>query len=108
MLAAPPSNPGLAVSNIPVTISVVGTDVAVRRTSDASGRFELEFLPDATIAFEAHTVVSGIHYYADTTLTMCADRTVSVHMRNVKYLVAGPPGLMIESTPRACPPVPRH
>jgi hypothetical protein len=107
-LAAPPSNPALPISNIPVRVSVVGSDIAMRRVSDANGRFEIESLPDATLAFDAHTVAAGIHYYANATLTMCADRSVTVPMLNVKDLVAGVPALTITGGPVACPPVPRR
>ena len=107
-LAAPPSNPALPVANVPVWVSIVGTEVAVRRTSDANGLFEVDSLPDATVAFRAHTVSSGIHYYANATLTMCADRTVTLALLNVKDLVAGARGLIVGSVPAACPPVPRR
>jgi hypothetical protein len=107
-LSAPPSNPGLPVANIPVRVSVMGSDVAVRRTSDAGGRFEIDVLPDATVAFDAETVASGVHYYGDATLTMCADRAVTVVMMNVKDRVAGTRPLTIDAGPTACPPVPRQ
>lgn len=107
-LAAPPSNPTLPISNIPVRVSVVGSDIAVRRVSDANGRFEIESLPDATLAFDAHTVAAGMHYYANATLTMCADRSVTVPMLNVKDLIAGTRELTIEAGPVACPPVSRR
>jgi hypothetical protein len=105
-LAPPPSNPALRVSNVPVRLSVVGTDVAMTRTSDADGRFDIESLPDATLTFDAHVIASGDHYYADATLTLCADRSVTLLMRNVKDVVAGVSAL-IDPTPR-CPPVPRR
>ena len=106
-LAPPPSNPALPVANIPVRVSVIGSDIVMRRVSDANGRFELESLPDATVAFDAHTIASDVHYYADATLTMCAERSVRLLMRTVDDLVARTPALIIDSGPPACPPVPR-
>jgi hypothetical protein len=108
MLAPPPSNPALPVSNITVRVSVVGTDAAMRRVSDAHGRFEIESLPDATLVFDAHTVASGIHYYTNAMLTVCTDRSVTLLMLNVKDLVAGIPELIIDAGPPACPPVARR
>jgi hypothetical protein len=108
VLGAPPSNPSLPVSNIPVRVSVVGSDVVLRRTSDAHGRFQIEALPDATIVFEGHTVASGIHYYTNASLTLCADRSVTLLMVNVKDLVAGVRELVPDPGAPACPHVPRR
>jgi hypothetical protein len=108
VLAAPPSNPALTVSNIPVRISVVGTDVVLSRTSDAHGRLQIEALPDATLEFDAHTVTSGIHYYANAALTLCADRSVTLLMANVKDLVAGVRPLILDPGTPPCPLVPRR
>ena len=108
VLAAPPSNPALQVSNIRVRVSVMGTNIAIRRISDAHGRFQIEALPDATLEFDAHTVASGVHYYANTTLTLCADRSVTLLMMNVKDLVARVPALILDPGTPACPHVPRR
>jgi hypothetical protein len=107
-LAPPPSNPALQVSNIRVRVSVVGTNIALRRTSDAHGRFQIEALPDTTLGFDAHTVASGTHYYVNSTLTMCADRSVTLLMMNVKDLVAGVRGLILDAGTPPCPHVPRR
>jgi len=108
VLGAPPSNPALPVANIPVRVSVVGSDVVLRRTSDAHGRFQIEALPDATIVFEGHTVASGIHYYTNASLTLCADRSVTLLMVNVKDLVAGVREVVLDPGTPACPHVPRR
>jgi hypothetical protein len=105
-LAPPPSNPALPVSNVPVRVSVMGSDVAMTRVSDAEGKFEIEFLPEATIAFDAHAIASGDHYYADAMLTLCADRSVTLLLRNVTDVVAGVSPL-VNPAP-ACPSVPRR
>jgi hypothetical protein len=108
VLAAPPSNPALPVSNIPVRISVVGTEIALSRTSDAHGRFQIDALPDATLEFDAHVVASGIHYYTNAALTLCADRSVTLLMANVKDLVAGVPALILDPGTAPCPQVSRR
>jgi hypothetical protein len=108
VLAAPPSNPALQVSNIPVRISVVGTEIALIRTSDAHGRFQIAALPDGTLEFDAHTVAAGIHYYANAALTLCADRSVTLLMANVKDLVAGVPALILDAGTPPCPHVSRR
>jgi hypothetical protein len=108
VLAPPPSNPALEVSNIRVRVSVVGTSIALKRTSDAHGRFQIEALPDATLEFDAHAVASGIHYYVNSTLTLCGDRTVTLLMMNVKDLVAGVRPLILDAGTPPCPHVPRR
>lgn len=107
-LAAPPSNPALPVSNIPVRISVVGTEVVLRRISDAHGRFQIEGLPDATLDFGAHVVAAGDHYYAEGALSLCADRSLTLLMRSVKDVVAGVEPLTLDPGNAACPDVPRR
>jgi hypothetical protein len=107
-LAPPPSNPALSVANIPVRVSVMGSDIAMLRISDANGRLEVDALPDATIAFDARTTSAGIHYYGNATVTMCADRSVTLHMLNVKDLLAGRRALTLDPSSPACPPVPRR
>lgn len=107
-LAAPPSNPNLQVSTIPVRISVVGSEVALSRTSDAQGRFHIEALPDATLDFDAHTVASGVHYYADTTLTLCTNQSVTLVMRSVKDLIAGVAPRILDAGTQPCPAIPRR
>jgi hypothetical protein len=107
-LAAPPSNPALPVSNISVRVSVGGGEAAMKRVSDASGRFEIDSLPDATIHIDAHTAASGTHYYADATITLCGDTSATVLLRNVKDIVAGVRGAVMDSVAATCPPSPRR
>jgi hypothetical protein len=69
------------VSNIKVRVTVGGGDVAMNRTADAQGRFEIESLPDATLDFEAHTEASGRHYYTNVSLTGPEAVTASTETR---------------------------
>jgi hypothetical protein len=107
-LAAPPSNPALSVANIPIRVSVIGSDIAMNCISDANGRFEMDSLPDATIEFDAHTAAANNHYYLDATVTLCADRSVTLRMRNVEDLVAGVRAVTLDPGSPPCPPVPRR
>jgi hypothetical protein len=106
-LAPPPSNPALPVSNVTVRVSVVGGDAALTRVSDASGRFEIESLPDATINIDAHAIASANHYYADATVALCGDTSATVLLRNVKDIVAGIRSVIVDSGMSACGPLPR-
>jgi len=105
-LAAPPSNPALPVANIPVRVSIAGMDIAMRRISYASGRFEIDPVPDAPVSIDAHSVASGEHCYADATITPCGDTSATVLLRNLKDIVAGIRG--VDSRTPACPPLPRR
>jgi hypothetical protein len=105
-LEPPPSNPALPVSQIDVGVSVVGTDVTIRRHSDAEGRFDIDWLPSATLKFDAVTVADGLYYYADAILVHTADCSVKVVLRHVADLVNNVPGLTRDGCPPA-PPLPR-
>jgi hypothetical protein len=81
----------------------MGSEIVLSRTSDAHGRFQIEALPDATLDFDAHTVASGTHYYANAALTLCANRSVTLLMANVKDLVAGVRPLILDPGTPPCP-----
>jgi hypothetical protein len=104
-LEAPPSNPSLPVSNITVKVSVMGTDVAVSRVTDADGRFEIDSLPEAMLAFDSVVVVDGRYYYGQEAMPLCGDRSVTLVMRNVADVVKGVRPLRADPP---CPPVPRR
>jgi hypothetical protein len=106
-LVPPPSNPELAVSGIRVRVSLEGSDVAFGRVADAAGRFEIDSVPDGTLAFDAVTVAAGKYYYARAILVMCGDRSVSVMMQNVADVVKGVPELLADP-PGPCPALPRR
>jgi len=107
-LAAPPSNPALRVSNIPVRVSVGGGDVAIARVSDASGHFEIDLLPDATLHIDAHTTASANHYYADASVTLCGNTSATILLRSVTDIVAGVRGAIVDSSASSCAPTPRR
>ena len=88
-LTPPPSNSALPVSHIDVGITLVGAGVALQRTSDAKGRFEIESFPHGTVALECVTVSNGKYYYGQTTLAHSAPRTATVVLRHVDDLKPG-------------------
>jgi hypothetical protein len=88
-LAPPPSHPALPVSKIEVGISLIGAGIAVQRVSDAKGRFEIESLPQGTIAFECVTVSNGKYYYCDAMLVHSGPRAVTLVLRHVDDLKNG-------------------
>jgi hypothetical protein len=107
-LAAPPSNPALTVSHIPVRVSVSGADVVMRRVSDTSGRFEIALLPDAVIDIHAEIVASANYYYAAATVTLCADTSARVFVLNVEDLIAGVRPVIINPATSPCVPTLRR
>lgn len=92
-LVPPPSNPSLNVAGIEVTVSLLGTDVVIRRTSDEFGRFEIDAMPLGNIAFDSSTSQSGTYYYGQGMLFLQGSRSVSLTMRNVSDVLSGVSGL---------------
>jgi hypothetical protein len=107
-LAAPPSNPALRVSNIPVRVTVGGGDLAIARVSDASGHFEIDSLPDATLHIDAHTTASASHYYAEASVTLCGNTSATILLRSVTDIVAGVRGKIVDSSASSCAPLRRR
>jgi hypothetical protein len=107
-LAAPPSNPALRVSNIPVRVTVGGGDLAIARVSDASGHFEIDSLPDATLHIDAHTTASASHYYAEASVTLCGNTSATILLRSVTDIVAGVRGKIVDSSAWSCAPLRRR
>ena len=93
VLTPPPSNPSLAVGNIEMKVTLLGTPVVFTRVSDASGRFEIASVPIGNIGFDSQTSQNGQFYYGQGTLFLTSDRSVSVVMRNVSDVIAGVPPL---------------
>lgn len=97
-LAAPPSNPGLNVANVEVTVSVMRTPITLRRSSDANGQIDFPMLPYSTLQLEAVTQAGGRYYYGQTTLTQTAETWATLTMRNVDDVIAGVPSLQSQSS----------
>ena len=57
---------------------------------------------------DAHLATSDNHYYADGLVTLCGDTAATVLMRNVKDIVAGVRGTIIDSRTPPCTAVPRR
>jgi hypothetical protein len=103
ILAPPPSNPTLPVSNVAVAVSVVGGGVAIEGRSDARGRVTFESVPHGVIALDCATTVDGRHYYGQATVQHSHPQSITLmlrHSRDVENQVAA----ASSSTPAASPP----
>ena len=102
ILAPPPSNPTLPVSNVAVAVSVVGGGVAIEGRSDARGRVTIESVPHGVIALDCATTVNGRHYYGQATVQHSSPQSITLvlrHSRDVENQVAA----ASSSTPAASP-----
>ncbi len=102
ILAPPPSNPTMPVSNVAVAVSVVGGGVAIERRSDARGRVTIESVPHGVIALDCVTTVDGRHYYGQATVQHARPQSITLvlrHARDVENHVAA----ASPSTPAASP-----
>jgi hypothetical protein len=95
-LAPPPSNPQLALSNIQVGVSVMGSGIAVERVSDAGGRIEIASFPHGPIAIDCVAVSEGRYYYGEAMLVHSGQRKVTLVLRHVSDLINGVPAFSNE------------
>jgi hypothetical protein len=109
-LSAPPSNPSLPVSNVPVAFSIVGAGTAIERVSDASGRIEIESFPHGTVGLECVTTSGGKYYYGQATLVHSGPRSAALVLRHASDLLKGVPPLIIEAAagPQRSPAIPDY
>lgn len=107
-LAAPPSNPGVRISEVEVGISLVGAGIAVQRVSDGNGQFEIASFPHGTIAFDAEVKQDGRYYYGQATMTHFGGRSVTLVLRHVSDLVSGVPALELGPATAERAPTPRR
>jgi hypothetical protein len=107
-LAAPPSNPGLGISDVEVGVSLMGAGIAVQRVSDANGRFEIADFPHGTIAFDAEVKQGGRYYYGQATMSHFGGRSVTLVLRHVSDLVNGVPALELGPATAERAPTPRR
>jgi hypothetical protein len=96
-LAPPPSNPALPVSNIPVSVSVIGTTITLPQTSDAQGRVVIPSLPHATLVVDAETASGGVHYYGRATVSHSGETSATLVLRNVVDLLSSVPPVSAQS-----------
>ena len=102
-LAAPPSNPALAVSNIQVSISVLGSDSTLVRTSDAQGRIVIPALPYGTVLVDAETEAAAIYYAVNDTVTLTGDTSATLVLRSAGDLLSGVPPLAGQTSSQNTP-----
>lgn len=80
-LTAPPSNPGLDLSGIPVEISVLNTDIAFLSETTADGSFPLPMLPAGNILVKATLQSGGTPYIASGLAVISGNVRVAVTLR---------------------------
>jgi len=95
-LAAPPSNPKLDIANIPVTITLSGTDLMIDRVSDASGYINVGIFPGGEIEIYCEAVYDDNYYYGSGNLFLQSNCKVKVNMCHISDIQNGIP--LIEET----------
>ena len=98
-VTAPPSNPGLSTSNIPVRIHVIGSDIVLQRVTDGSGRIDIPWMPYATLKLAADVEAQGFFYYGRATMVQDADRSGVLVLRHVSDVINAVPPLTLDPLP---------
>jgi len=96
-LVAPPSNPTLNVAGIPLTISILNTDIEFQTESAADGTFPLPNLPAGNVAIKAQTVSDDISFIAQGVAVLTRNTQLKVTLRGPSDIAANVP--VINSTP---------
>lgn len=80
-LLPPPSNPSLNLDGIPITVSVLNTDITFETQSTADGSFPLPLLPYSSISVLAQTISEGTAYISDGFATIKGNSELNVTLR---------------------------
>ena len=99
-LVAPPSAPGLDVSGIPVTFTMLGTGFEFRRLTDGSGRVTLPLLPVGNLAFQSETFQDGRWFYGEGTLFVTGNVGVRIVLRHETDAAGGVSAYVLEALAR--------
>ena len=76
---------------------------AMMISNDASG-----LNANSYVRMMPHTTAANNHYDLEATVTLCADRSVTLRTLNVKDLIAGVRAVTLDPGSASCPPVPRR
>jgi hypothetical protein len=98
-LAAPPSNPGLAVGGVYVIASILNTDLVFRAVTAADGSFSLPPLPRGNLEISAETEAGGRKYYGLAVLPVNDHIRLTVTMLDTSDTMNGVPFYSIETLP---------
>jgi hypothetical protein len=96
-LVAPPSNPTLNVAGVPLTISILNTDIEFETESAADGTFPLPNLPAGNVAIKAQTMSDDISFIAQGVAVLTRNTQLKVTLRGPSDIAANVP--VINSTP---------
>lgn len=96
-LSAPPSNPTLKVSGIPLTISILNTDIVFETESATDGSFPLPNLPAGNVSIRSQTTSGDVSYIAQGVAVLSGNTRLNVTLRGPADIAANIP--VINSTP---------
>lgn len=100
-LTAPPSNPSLRVSKIPITVKFLGTPYQLKATSDKYGRFKFKALPLANIEVSASAISGENTYSLQSDLMMDANIDARFVLRGAQDIVSGVEPIQVLSSSSA-------
>lgn len=88
-LAAPPSHPALNVAGIEMAYQLMGTDLILRSTSDASGHLSFGLVPRGPAWLDSQVQQSGRYYYGQAMLPVSRPSRARVTMAHTDDVVNG-------------------
>lgn len=88
-LVAPPSNPSLPVAGIQVTYRLMGSDLALVRTSDAAGNLSFGPVPLGNANLDSVTLQSGRYYYGQASFFLTRPSLARVTMTHADDIANG-------------------
>ena len=89
VLVASPSHPSLSVAGIEITYNLMGTDLTLTRTTDATGAVSFGSVPLGNATLKGMTIDSGLHYHGDAMFFLRQSSVVKVLMAHPKDILAG-------------------
>ncbi len=104
-LAAPPSNPALALGQVEIDYALMGTSLRLARSSDANGLAGFGQVPFGNTALTAHVRQDGREYHGEAVYFAGQATRVVMVMRHAEDVEAGVPPYQIEpySGPQVAP-----
>lgn len=96
-IVAPPSNPTLKVDGVPLTISILNTDIEFETETAADGTFPLPNLPAGNVSIRSQTTSDGVTYIAQGVAVLNGNKQLNVTLRGPADIAANVP--VIVSTP---------
>ncbi len=92
-LIAPPSNPNLKLSNIPIAAKQLNYELTFETISDIQGNFTFEKMPAGNYEFQISTMENGVLYSATAHLNLSKDTQVNITLLSAMDSVDGVTGI---------------